>query len=286
MKKTTLSIALVSALGICASAAQATVITWGNSAGSVGAYGDVISAAGTPRIGNPGSVDGLVPFSDPFAAGMEFRMVGPTNAVGGGGEKDYMYGGETWTFAGDSQTGGALTGVGGTPLNSGVDPLSLPSNSAAPLPDTNPTIGQNAPFFFQPFNFLAPTVGSLADTAYGAGQLNFDSTDNFTIFFNVLEAQWGGTYFPLGQDDTNGSNGLGVTFDCTGALTGNVHCEAEELIDPSEDPGAAGFAMWTAQWDLYGTMTPVHSAVPVPAAVWLFGSGLLGLVGVARRKKA
>lgn len=26
------------------------------------------------------------------------------------------------------------------------------------------------------------------------------------------------------------------------------------------------------------------SAVPVPAAVWLFGSGLLGLIGVARRK--
>lgn len=27
------------------------------------------------------------------------------------------------------------------------------------------------------------------------------------------------------------------------------------------------------------------SAVPVPAAVWLFGSGLLGLIGVARRKR-
>ena len=27
-------------------------------------------------------------------------------------------------------------------------------------------------------------------------------------------------------------------------------------------------------------------SVPIPAAVWLFGSGLLGLVGVARRKKA
>ena len=27
------------------------------------------------------------------------------------------------------------------------------------------------------------------------------------------------------------------------------------------------------------------SPVPVPAAVWLFGSGLIGLIGVARRKK-
>lgn len=28
------------------------------------------------------------------------------------------------------------------------------------------------------------------------------------------------------------------------------------------------------------------SAVPIPAAVWLFGSGFIGLVGIARRKKA
>jgi hypothetical protein len=28
------------------------------------------------------------------------------------------------------------------------------------------------------------------------------------------------------------------------------------------------------------------SAVPIPAAVWLFGSGLLGILGVSRRKKA
>lgn len=29
-----------------------------------------------------------------------------------------------------------------------------------------------------------------------------------------------------------------------------------------------------------------QAAVPVPAAVWLFGSGLLGLVGISRRRKA
>ena len=35
-----------------------------------------------------------------------------------------------------------------------------------------------------------------------------------------------------------------------------------------------------------GSISPVISSVPVPAAAWLFGSGLLGLVGIARRKKA
>ncbi len=31
---------------------------------------------------------------------------------------------------------------------------------------------------------------------------------------------------------------------------------------------------------------PVTAPVPVPAAVWLFGSGLLGLIGFSKRKKA
>ena len=35
-----------------------------------------------------------------------------------------------------------------------------------------------------------------------------------------------------------------------------------------------------------GSESFVNNPVPVPAAVWLFGSGLLGLVGVARRKRA
>lgn len=38
---------------------------------------------------------------------------------------------------------------------------------------------------------------------------------------------------------------------------------------------------YNEKWQFNLATTP---AVPVPAAVWLFGSGLLGLVGVARRK--
>ena len=42
-----------------------------------------------------------------------------------------------------------------------------------------------------------------------------------------------------------------------------------------------GLARGGASFALAGAI----SSVPVPAAVWLFGSGLLGLVGVARRKR-
>jgi len=40
------------------------------------------------------------------------------------------------------------------------------------------------------------------------------------------------------------------------------------------------------QYSPDATLSVVDTNVPIPAAVWLFGSGLLGLVGIARRKKA
>ena len=51
------------------------------------------------------------------------------------------------------------------------------------------------------------------------------------------------------------------------------------------DCGANVNCRFDAVIDNVSIVTDV-SAVPVPAAAWLFGSGLLGLVGVARRKKA
>lgn len=62
-----------------------------------------------------------------------------------------------------------------------------------------------------------------------------------------------------------------LTLSGTGILSGNA------------------FESTVVDWDFSGNVTGSSysmtvTAVPVPAAVWLFGSGLLGLIGVARRK--
>ncbi len=43
-------------------------------------------------------------------------------------------------------------------------------------------------------------------------------------------------------------------------------------------------ATWTFSTSSLNSYSMSIAAVPVPAAVWLFGTGLLGLVGIARRK--
>ena len=69
----------------------------------------------------------------------------------------------------------------------------------------------------------------------------------------------------------------------------NVELLTNLGIDPNTEFEFFGFSMGF-DFSLDGTATAIStdvintSVVPVPAAVWLFGSGLIGLVGVARRR--
>jgi hypothetical protein len=50
-----------------------------------------------------------------------------------------------------------------------------------------------------------------------------------------------------------------------------------------------GYDLTPTQWTLSANATGnsysmTVTAVPIPAAIWLFGSGLLGLIGIARKK--
>jgi hypothetical protein len=48
-------------------------------------------------------------------------------------------------------------------------------------------------------------------------------------------------------------------------------------MQQTTDIGVVAFSM-------AGALNTTEAVVPVPAAVWLFGSGLLGLAGVARKR--
>jgi len=164
-----------------------------------------------------------------------------------------------------------------------------------------------------PFQNIAPEgVGST--NGLGEGSAFYDSG------VAGIEAQWGGdiaagTYSSyMLHADKDGAN---QTF--TGSITfaqeivGIVYKQTE-LFDTDPLFGASGTTYagngsvrrlelagddnWMSlsadrKTLEFSTVVPhdidnvrILTAVPVPAAIWLFGSGLLGLVGIARRKKA
>jgi hypothetical protein len=49
---------------------------------------------------------------------------------------------------------------------------------------------------------------------------------------------------------------------------------------------ASGITGWNVDYAVFGAMNSVSSAVPIPGAVWLLGSGLLGLGGWRRFRKS
>jgi hypothetical protein len=113
-------------------------------------------------------------------------------------------------------------------------------------------------------------------TATGSGLTT--STDATQLWnMNNASAAWGGT---------NGGGTL--PFSITGLL-GDSLSYFQATANGRFAADASTFAQIAGTWSLAssGTLTwneaPI-GAVPVPAAAWLLGSGLMGLVGVGRRR--
>jgi len=66
----------------------------------------------------------------------------------------------------------------------------------------------------------------------------------------------------------------------TGLTDASILAFGDDFVTVDLGQGGGGELGWSA------TYTMETTVIPVPAAVWLFGSGLLGLIGIARRKAA
>ena len=143
---------------------------------------------------------------------------------------------------------------------------------------------------------FAPTDGDVnflfGDLAGGALAMFDDSDQNYlgnSISVDVPSIV--GIAGPVNIDNDHiATNSLSDTLILTGSdqfiLGLNVDgtwLSDSEVID-------LGANSYTVIFDNGGSLVEIDvqvvSAVPIPAAAWLFGSGLLGLIGIAKRKKA
>jgi hypothetical protein len=114
---------------------------------------------------------------------------------------------------------------------------------------------------------VAPVVGSNIVSAFEVDT----SVGGLTSLNKGVDV--GDKFFFFGGPETNNS----PVYTASNTFTGNLAYDLMTVkvdfsLSADSTVGMSGFVQQTV--------------VPVPAAVWLFGSGLLGLVAVARRRKA
>jgi hypothetical protein len=139
----------------------------------------------------------------------------------------------------------------------GVAPYTL-SDNATILTDLNPDL-----------------TFSLTSDAAGAGTLQIDGGSALSATFSnlsIVHSFGGGVSWNADLTYTGGS--------LTGSMTGG---RVEGGF-----AGVSGFTMGQSllgqDFSASGGIAKIGAVVPIPPAVWLFGSGLLGMAGVARRK--
>lgn len=180
-------------------------------------------------------------------------------------------------------TGGSSTfGTAGASFNAGVhnvdDILSFTANTTVTLVGD----GSDQHWVFNIGNYME--MGANVDVVLQ------NAGPNSTVIWNILGDKTGAP-----PASTLGYASLGAGVDFIGTVLANAYISVgadDALVD-----GGSSFCggLYSAQSYVSVGATSVvggdgctsgPSAVPIPAAAWLFGSALFGLVGVARRKKA
>jgi hypothetical protein len=144
---------------------------------------------------------------------------------------------------------------GGTEMTLDLDFGSLAQNNGV------------SPLAFSLFNTAGDRTGlNLTGISAGTGDTSFLSTDVATLT-NLL------------QGTSSNYNALFNT-----STVGNYSASYTLYLSDYLPTGAASDTQYTYTMQL--NLTGIVTAVPLPAAVWLFGSGMLGMIVIARRKKA
>lgn len=116
------------------------------------------------------------------------------------------------------------------------------------------------------------------DFSLDAAPPDLPGGNSITPAFNATVGLTADSNPPTQPNGVNPGESLGILVDLNDGVS---------YVDLLSDivSGDLRIGIHVQGYDTGGSESFINN-VPVPAAVWLFGSGLLGLVGVARRKRA
>jgi hypothetical protein len=133
---------------------------------------------------------------------------------------------------------------------------------------------------YQADGFAWATGNEVAEL-YDAFNISYSAFSSSVVDLNVDDATAQNYINYLGiTDSQNGS--MGWLDDLTTTLLHTYSCISVSSCNPDS------FVYNTVSYwpDDAAVGVFLVRVVPIPAAVWLFGSGLIGLIGIARRKKS
>lgn len=186
------------------------------------------------------------------------------DAILGGNYGDTVVGGSffavdlyDWVFPDEAKTG--ITGVNGLNVNS--------TQAAGTIDNTGTFFGSSA------------SHSTLSETTILGQTDNGGVGDTATLDFSGWTLNWSGAIINMGTGPSNGIATVVCEYDCS---VGDLYSLDYYAIFPHDGTtNIGGLGYWL---HLEGTIGTI-SAVPIPAAAWLFLSGMLGLAGVLRIKR-
>jgi len=179
-------------------------------------------------------------------------------------------------FGMDTNKNGVIAGTEKTPLAQGTTGLVIGTATTAGASHGGLTTAGDTNAITAPWNFFGntgsdfTTVGVTGSETAGLDMSGWNVTWNGIPAINMSTGAWGAGF----------SNGVG-NFVWTDAYGGAYTLDYHATV-PVGDPSNFGGVQYSLH--LVGNVNAAGPAVPIPAAAWLFGSGLMGLVGIARRK--